>query len=77
MRVFDICIFDHAMLVLRTNIIKLVLNREKSCSVFLDFAKAFDTVNQNILLKKLKYYGIRGLPLNLFKSDLTGVNKLR
>ena len=77
MRVFDICIFDHAMLVLRTNIIKPVLNREKSCSAFLDFAKAFDTVNHNILLKKLKYYGIRGLPLNLFKSDLTGVNKLR
>ena len=45
-------------------IIKAVESREKSCSVFLDFAKAFGTVNHDILLEKLKYYGIRGLPLN-------------
>ena len=47
-------------------------NREKSCSIFLDFANVFETVNHDILLEKLKYYGIRGLPLNLFKSYLSG-----
>ena len=59
---------DHAILDLHTNIIKTIENKEKSCSIFLDFAKPFDTVNHDILLKKLNYYGIHGLPLNCFKS---------
>ena len=59
---------DHAILDLRTNIIEAVDSGEKSCSIFLDFAKAFDTVNHDILLEKLKYSGIRGLQLNWFKS---------
>ena len=63
---------DHAILDLHTNVIKAIKNRGKSCSVFLDFAKAFDTVNHDILLKKWKYYGICGSPLNSFKSYLSG-----
>ena len=42
-----------------------------TCGVFIDFAKAFDTVNHNILLNKLEAYGIRGLPLQWFASYLS------
>ena len=45
-------------------------NKETALCIFLDFAKAFDTVNHEILLKKLEYYGIRGSPLSWLKNYL-------
>ena len=43
-------------------------NGLSSCAIFLDLAKASDSVSYDILIKKLEKYGVRGLPLKFFRS---------
>ena len=54
-----------------TDVLTLVYdnNHEKKYSglIFLDIQKAFDAVDHNILIAKLKHYGIRGIAKNLFE----------
>ena len=62
---------EHAIAEITENFKQSIDNNKYTCAIFLDFAKAFDTVNHLILLAKLEKYGIRGMPLKWFTSYLT------
>ena len=52
-----------------TETIKEALGHGKyGCGIFVDLQKAFDTIDHNILLGKLKHYGIRGVAYSWFES---------
>ena len=53
---------EHAILDLYFDSITANEKQEKSACIFLDLAKAFDTVNHEILYE-LDYYGVRGIAL--------------
>ena len=58
-------------LIYLTETIKEALDQVKyGCGIFVDLQKAFDTVDFNILLGKLKHYSIRGVAYGWFESDL-------
>ena len=44
-------------------------------TIFIDLKKAFDTVNHNILLKKLYHYGVQDLDVKWFESYLSSRKK--
>ena len=60
-----------ALTVLTDKISEALDNDDLIIGVFLDLSKAFDTVNHNILIKKLNYYGISDTPLRWVTSYLT------
>ena len=61
---------EQAILEITDNIKTSIENKEITCGVFLDFSKDFDTINHQILLRKLYKYGIQGTQLALFSDYL-------
>ena len=59
---------NHALISLTESIKNTLDNKRLGCGIFIDLQKAFDTVNHQILLNKLKHYGVRGIALAWFSS---------
>jgi len=59
-----------SLMKLYDKITQAIDNNEYCIGIFIDLSKAFDTLNHDILLKKLEFYGIRDLPNLLLKSYL-------
>ena len=51
----------HAIITLIENVQSALDNKKLAYGIFIDLKKAFDTVDHNILLSKLNYYGIRDI----------------
>ena len=62
---------EHAILSTVDKIEQAIEDGKFSCGIFRYLSKAFDTVNNSILLKKLEHFGIRGIAHDWFVSYLT------
>lgn len=51
-------------------ITKAIDQGKYTIGIFLDLSKALDTINHEILIKKLEYYGMRGIARKLFENYL-------
>ena len=60
-----------ALIVLIDKIMNSLNNGENVLGLLLDFSKAFDCVNHDILIRKMCNYGIRGVCLDWFKNYLS------
>ena len=62
---------NHAILQIFNFITNSINHRKYTLAIFLDVAKAFDSVDHQILFSKLENAGIRGPSLKWFKSFLS------
>ena len=63
---------EHAILQVVEQINRSFEKNEFTPGVFVDSSKVFDTVDHQIFLRKLEYYGIAGNYLRWFENYLTG-----
>ena len=65
---------SHVIIDITENIRKTLDDRNISCGIFVDWQKAFNTVDHQILPAKLDHYGVCGVSINCFKPYLTLVS---
>ena len=65
------CSTAHSLIEITEKIKESIDSGKFGCGIFIDLKKAFDTVNHDILLRKLEHYGVRGPILKWFESYLT------
>ena len=67
---------EHAVGELIAHITKGMENGKLTAGIFLDLYKAFDTLEHEVVYKKLELYGLRGVCLDWFKSYLSNRSML-
>ena len=60
-----------ALIKTHDHIINEIRKKNKIIGIFIDLRKAFDSIDNDILIEKLKYYGIDGPYNDLLKSNVT------
>lgn len=62
---------ETALLTLKEKIIENIESNKLTLAIFIDFSKAFDYLNRDLLLEKLDSYGVRGVAFSLIRSYLS------
>jgi len=63
---------ENASYILLNEILTALNNKEMVGRIFCDIYKAFNCINHNVLLEKMKFYGVSGKFYNLVQSYLDG-----
>ena len=67
--------FDRYKLLYNLEFIDKIINSMDNghipVGIFIDLSKAFDTIDHNILVAKLEFYGVKGISNKLLKNYLT------
>lgn len=61
----------HALINATDNLYKSIDKNMHTLGIFIDFSKAFDTINHKILCSKLEHYGVQGNMLSLISNYLS------